>query len=50
MRRQKLHTYYENHLDSPKGRFWLFFSGPVPKHDGMSESYEKGQRRLGVIV
>ena len=25
MRRQKLHIYYEIHLDSPKGRFWLFF-------------------------
>ena len=25
MRRQKLHIGYENQLDSPKGRFWLFF-------------------------
>ena len=25
IRRQKLHIDYENHLDSPKGKFWPFF-------------------------
>ena len=25
IRSEKLHIVYKNHLDSPKGRFWLFF-------------------------
>ena len=32
IRSEKLHIVYINHLDSPKGRFWPFFSGPVPSY------------------
>ena len=39
IRRQKLHILSLNCPDSAKGRFWVYFLGPVPKNDALDVSF-----------
>ena len=43
IRRQKLHILSLNCPESAKGRFWVYFLGPVPMHNALKFSYIFGK-------